>query len=147
MIIVDAKSLGLTRIIYDSGPIEGPYLEILEMKVMTFLTDLSPSGLAKETPGRVRKRMELKSAPLRRHLKRFNLSERIDLWVMNVVYGMTYGEIAVVLQDDEQYLAVGESPYEWVRKQVRDANHLFDVTRKGRPRKGGVLRQWKLMAE
>lgn len=147
MIIVDAQSMGLNRIIFDSGPIEGPFREILETKVMTFLTDLSPSGLARETPGRIRDRMELKSAPLRRHLKRFNLAGRIDLWVMNVVYGVTYEEIAGVLQDDEQYMAAGQGPYEWVRKQVRDANHLFDVTRRGRPRKGGVLRQWKLMAE
>ena len=81
------------------------------------------------------------------HLRRHHLRTRIDLWVINVVNGITYAKIAGVLTDIEKRVAVGESPYEWVRHQVQDASRLLGVSRRGRPRKGGVLRQWKLMGK
>lgn len=147
MVVWDAQQWGIDRVISDSGPIEGPLRDYLELEVSKYLTDLGPSGLAKETPGRIRRRIERKVSPLSQHLKRYDLANRIDLWVLNVVHGFTYEEIASALQQDESRLATGWSPYQWVRKQVRDASHVLGVKRKGRPLKGGVLRQWKLMSK
>lgn len=148
LVMHDATRWGVDRLIYDSGPIEGPLRDWLEQTILKDATGLSPAGLALETPGRIRQRLQARTQPLRRHLNRYHLKRRIDLWVMNVVYGQTYEQITLLLQaEGDQPGNPDNNPHYWIRRQIRDARILLDMKRMGRPRKGGVLRQWKLAAE
>jgi hypothetical protein len=129
---------------------EGGWLrEQLEAAVLKGLTDLSPAQLAKESPGRIRRRMERKVAPLMRRYFRGGepfdvLRQRIHLWIRNKVYGETLTEIARDLQSDESRRATGVSPQSWVEQQIGEATHILGAkVSSGRPRKGGVLRRWE----
>lgn len=121
--------------------------DLFESQVMRFATGLGPAELAAMTPHKAQQRTMQKVAPLGRHHSRYRLRQRIRLWVHNVVLGETQEQIAVRVQNDKEWLGVGLNPFEWVRKQIHDANHILGVVRKGRPPKGGALRQWKMMVE
>ena len=126
------------------GPIAGPSPDLLQNAAIRALTDLSPVEAATETPGRLRQRARRKVAPLRWHMKRYHLAERIQLWVRNVVYGQSIGSIANELQLDEEREAHGEVPDEWIKRQIHGITGILGAKRRsGRPRKGGVLRVWK----
>ena len=86
-------------------------------------------------------------SPLSRHFKRYALEQRIRLWVRNVVYGESIDSIGRELQNDADRPANTE-PGDWLKKQIRDASKILGVRRlPGRPRKGGVLRHWKLIVK
>ena len=129
----------------------GPFKDHLEQAILGTLTELSPAGLAKETPGRIRARMKRKIAPLSRHYfsgaEPFRgLRQRIHLWVLNKVQGNTIFEVAQSLGSNEDRIANGEFPESWVQEQIQDANRILKAKLpKGRPPKGGVIRQWKTM--
>ena len=129
----------------------GPFKEYLEQGILRTLTELSPADLARETPGRIRGRMERKVAPLRRHYfsgaEPFQgLRQRIHLWVLNKVHGKTIFKVTQSLGSNEGRIDNGEYPESWVQEQIKDANRILRAKLpRGRPRKGGVLRQWKTM--
>ena len=141
----DFDRWGMTSVLYRSGPIEGPLKPHLSTEILQAATDLTPLGLALETPEQLRRRIAIKLGPARRHLRQFNLTERIDLWYENVVLGVTLKKIAERLDRDPSHVARGDSSRDWIRKQMRDANRILGSVRRGRPRKGGVLLLWKLM--
>lgn len=145
LMVYDMERWGMQRLLVDSGPVAGPYRDLLETEVMRHLTDLGPAELARESRREIEKRIKRKASPLARHLGRYNLSNRIEFWILNVVFGATYEQISVVLQAHEERVANGASPYQWVRTQIRDAHHILGAKRSGRPAKGGVLAKWKLM--
>jgi hypothetical protein len=128
---------------------EGWLRDQLEAHVLKGLTDLSPAQLAKEPPRRIRRRMAQKIAPLKRHYFRGDgpfrsLRQRIHLWVRNKVLGETISEIAQDLQSDESRSVAGVSPQSWVEQQIGEATRILGAkVSSGRPRKGGMLRQWK----
>lgn len=127
------------------GPIAGPASDLLEAFVIRGLTELSPSEAMAETRAQIARRIGQKVSPLMLHMERYGLAQRIQLWVQNVVYGESIFSIADRLQRSDARDAPTE-PGEWVRQQVREASRILGVKRvSGRPRKGGVLRYWKLM--
>lgn len=122
--------------------------DLLEMMLVRELTDLSPTEAALETPGRLRRRTKQKLAPLGRHLRRHNLQQRIRLWVQNVVRDETIEKIAGKLTKYKESFEGETDPYEWVQQQIQEATKILGAKRPpGRPRKGGVLCQWKMMAK
>lgn len=146
MMALDMEQWGLTHLL--SGRVAGPFPDLQETMLVRELTDLSPAEVALETPGRLRRRIKQKLAPLGRHLKRHYLQQRIRLWVQNVVYGETIEKIAGKLAEHEESPQRETHPYEWVRKQVQEATRILGVKRRpGRPPKKGVLHKWKIMAK
>jgi len=141
MMILDMKEWGIDRLL--SGPVSGPTRDLLETILFRELTGLSPVEAISKTQISLRRRVRQKVGPLGRHLKRYALQRRVGLWVRNVVLGQTITDIAC-----EESAITGFSSYEWVKRQIREGNKILEVKRQpGRPRKGGVLRQWKLMAK
>jgi hypothetical protein len=120
--------------------------DLLEAFMIRCFTGLSPAEAMSETRGQIARRIDLTVSPVRLHFKRYGLARRISLWVQNVVYGESIDSIAKRLQCDGNREADAE-PYEWVRQQIREASEILGAERRsGRPRKGGVLRHWKLMS-
>jgi hypothetical protein len=144
-ILDDVKGCELHKSL--AGPIAGPMGDLLEAGIVRELTDLSPTEAMSETRGQISRRIGRKVNPLRLHFMRYALAQRIALWVQNVVYGESIDSVAGRLERDEG--RDGDTqPYEWVKKQVREASEILEVERSpGRPRKGGVLRHWKLMTK
>lgn len=131
---------------YMAGPIAGPMSDLLEVSVVRGLTGLSPSEAMSETKGQIARRIDRTVGPIRLHFKRHALAKRISLWVQNVVYGESIDSIARRLHCCGSRETDAE-PYEWVRQQIREASEILGAERRsGRPRKGGVLRHWKLMS-
>ena len=62
------------------GPIAGPMSDLLEASLVRWFTDLSPAEAMWETKSQIAERMERKLGPLKRHLKRWDLEQRIRLW-------------------------------------------------------------------
>ncbi|MCH7621918.1 MAG: hypothetical protein IH870_08470 [Chloroflexi bacterium] len=131
------------------GDTSGPFKDCLELGILGPLTELSPAGLAKETPGRIRGRMEKKVAPLRRHYfsgaEPFQrLRQRIHLWALNKVHGKTIPCITKILESNEDRIANGDSPKRWIEQQIREANRILRAEiAAGHPRKGSVVQRWK----
>ncbi len=144
-VLGDARGCGLHRSL--PGPVAGPAADLLESAVIRGFTDLGPAEAMSETRGRIGRRIERKVSALASHQKRHDLAGRVRLWVRNVVYGESIGSIADQLQREGDRNMNAE-PGEWVRQQVREAGEILGVRRgTGRPRKGGVLRHWKLAAK
>jgi hypothetical protein len=139
----DQHVWGWDRVIHGTGPIAGPFRDLLEIEMMKGITDLGPVKLAKESPRQVRRRMEQKVAPLKHHHFRgdgpfHGLRQRIRLWALNNVYGKTLSGIAETLELDESRIANGVPTHRWAEEQVRDATRILGVkVPSGRPRKGG----------
>lgn len=126
---------------------EGPWRDLVETFLVK-LTDLSPIEAALETPAHMRHRTNVKLAPLGRHTKRYDLQQRIHLWVRNVVSGNSISDIAKEFTWDGERRLSRMASEAWLRRQIREATKILGVKRpSGRPGKGGVLRTWKLMAE
>jgi hypothetical protein len=141
MMVWDIKLWGIYQI--SKGRIAGPASDLLESTIIRGLTDLSPIEAMSETRALFKQRIKRKISPLSRHLKLYALQRRIHLWVRNVVCGESIRQIAESMDP-----AVGYSSDDWVRQQIRDASRILGVKRvTGRPRKGGVIRVWKLMAK
>jgi len=119
----------------------------LESQVLREATELRPTELAITKPLEVQRRAMKKVSTLRKHHSRYRLRHRIHLWVRNVVFGERIIDIASNLQEDLQREEDGGYLQEnWIKKQIGEASRILGVKRSpGRPRKGGVLRQWKLM--
>jgi hypothetical protein len=92
-----------------NGPVEGHGRDMLESMVVRGLTDLSPVEVIAETPSLFNKRVSQKMSSISRHLKQYNLPQRIHLWVRSVVMGETMAEIA-----GKECGIVGFSSLEWV---------------------------------
>lgn len=137
----DIKEWGIDRIL--AGPIDGLAHDLLASRIIQDLTDLSLADAFSETRTQFNQRLMHKVGPLARHVKKYSLLQRIQLWVRNVIYGESIRQIAESMVPD-----VGYSSDEWVKQQIRDASRILGVKRlTGRPRKGGVIRDWKLMAK
>ena len=129
-----------------AGPIAGPMRDLLEAVIFRGFTGLSPAEAISETRGQVARRIERRLNHVRLHFTRYGLARRITLWVQNVVYGESIDSIANRLPCDGGR-ELDAHPYEWVRQQIREASEILGAERRsGRPRKGGVLRHWKLMS-
>ena len=145
----DQHIWGWHAAIHDTGPIAGPFRNLLETEVMKGMTDLGPVELAKETPRQVRRRMEQEVGPLTRHYFRGGepfdgLRRRIHLWVRNKVCGETISEITQDLQTDESRRATGVSPQRWVEQQISEATRILGAkVSSRRPRKGGSVASGK----
>jgi uncharacterized membrane protein len=145
VMLLDLKEWGIDRIF--TAQVAGPSRDLLESMFIRGLTDLSPVEAMSETQASLIRRMRRKVSPLSRHVKRYALQQRIRLWVRNVVHGESIHSIARELQNNVERPADAE-PGEWVKRQIRDASKILEVKRPlGRPRKGGVLRYWKLMVK
>ena len=144
--VVDAMRWGLHTTLSEAGTIQGPFRDTLESAALKGLTDLGPADLARESPARIRRRIKRKIAPLGRHINRYDLAGRIGLWVLHVVYGEHQHSIASRLQEEGEVLP-DRDPLGWIKKQIGEASQILGASRRGRPRKWGVLRHWKLMAE
>jgi hypothetical protein len=137
----DIKGWGIDRIL--AGPIDGLAHDLLASRIIHDLTNLSLADAFSETRTQFNQRVMHKVGPLARHVKKYALQQRIQLWVRNVVYGESIRQIA-----ESMVPIVGYSSDDWVKQQIRDASRILGVKRlTGRPRKGGVIRHWKLMAK
>jgi hypothetical protein len=137
----DIKEWGIDRIL--AGPIDGLAHDLLASRIIHDLTDLSLADAFSETRTQFNQRVMHKVGPLARHVKKYALLQRIQLWVRNVVYGESIRQIAESMVPN-----VGYSSDDWVKQQIQDASRILGVKRlTGRPRKGGVIRDWKLMAK
>ena len=137
----DIKEWGIDGIL--TGPIDGLARDLFESTIIHDLTDLSLAEAFSETRTQFNQRIMHKVGPLARHVKKYALQPRIQLWVRNVVYGESIRQIA-----ENMVPVVGYSSDDWVKQQIRDASRILGVNRlTGRPRKGGVIRVWKLMAK
>ncbi len=132
---LDMRIWGIDRVL--TGQVSGPAKDLLEVTVLEIFTGLRPLEAAGESPAKIRKRLDQKTAPLRSHMAKYGLNKRIQLWVRNVVLG-------------EQVLRIAQDmhvPKRWVERQISDASNILRAKRAtGRPPKAGVLRQWKLMS-
>jgi len=148
MIVLDFEQWGVINVLRNR-PVGGFLREYLEATLLKEFTGLGLLELATESKSRLEQRVRRRIAPLSRHLKRYYLRQRIQLWVRNVVYGEPIRDIASRLQDDLQRARdAGYLREEWVKRQIREASKILEVKRPpGRPPKGGVLRVWKLMCE
>lgn len=118
-------------------PIDGPIAYIYEGTYLRQLAGLSTMDASEEPPGRVRRNTLTTLAPVRRHIKRYDLPQRIHLWVRNKVYGETIEHVANSLG-----LA---GNFEWVKQQIHEATRdLGAKVPVRRPPKGGGLRWWKM---
>jgi len=145
MMTWDMKEWGIDRIL--AGPVAGPTRDLLESTFIRELTDLSPVEAMSETRAKINRRITRKISPLSRHIKQYKLAQRVHMWLRNVVLGETIAKIANEIEDAKP-AGNKKEPSDWVKKQIRDASKILEVKRPpGRPRKGGVLRQWKLMAK
>ena len=137
----DIKEWGIDRIL--AGPIDGLAHDLLASRIIQDLTDLSLADAFSETRTQFNQRVMHKVGPLARHVKKYALQQRIQLWVRNVVYGESIRQIAESMVPN-----VGYSSDDWVKQQIQDASRILGVKRlTGRPRKGGVIRHWKLIAK
>ena len=144
-VLGDVRGCGLHRTL--AGPVSGPASDLLESAIIRGFTDLSPAEAMSETRGRIGRRIERKVSTLASHHKRYDLAGRVRLWVRNVVYGEPIDSIADGLQRGGDS-SMSTEPGEWVRQQIREAGEILGARRGGgRPRKGGVLRHWKLMGK
>jgi hypothetical protein len=148
MIVLDFEQWGVINVLRNR-PVGGFLREYLEAALLKEFTGLGLLELATESKSRLEQRVRRRIAPLSRHLKRYYLRQRIQLWVRNVVYGEPIKDIASRLQDDlQREKDRGYLREEWVKRQIREASKILQVKRpRGRPPKGGVLRAWKLMLE
>lgn len=147
MMFLDMKEWGIAQIF--TGPIAGATRELLESKLLQDLIGLTPIQAISETRTSIRKRVRRNVSPLSRHFKRYALHQRIQLWVRNVVHGEPIRNIAFGLRDEVNRIEdEGYDRDSWIKKQIKDASRVLGFKRlSGRPRKGGVLRQWKLMVK
>jgi hypothetical protein len=143
MRIMDCREWGLTQV--SQGPVAGPLRDLVESSVFKAFTDLSPIEALSQTRPAIKRRITRKISPVTQHIKRYDLVQRIRLWVRNVVYGESIKDIASRLQADLQRVEdKGYNRDQWIKKQIRDTSRILGFKRPpGRPRKGGVLRQWK----
>lgn len=140
LMVLDLQMWKWDRLVKGSGPVEGPYRTAVETASLEWMTGLSPAELASETPGRIQARMRRKAAPLARHIKRYDLPSRIDLWVRHKVLGEPIAQITGAARSAE---GGAES---WTRQKIQEATRdLRAQVPPGRPPKGGVLRRWKSM--
>lgn len=140
LMVLDLQMWKWDRLGKDSGPVEGPYRTDVETASLGWMTGLSPSEIANETPGRIQARMRRKVAPLSRHIKRYDLPSRIDLWVRHKVLGEPIAKIVGVARTAEG------GADSWVRQMIQEATRdLRAKVATGRPSKEGVLRRWKMM--
>ncbi len=136
VVALDARIWGLLQAV--KGPVSGPAADSLESTLLEAFTGLRPFEAASESPANISKRIARRTAPLRYHLERYDLEQRMHLWVRNVVFGEQIDKIAKATDYSE----------EWVRDQIRDAAKILGAKRAtGRPKKGGVSQQWKMMSE
>lgn len=142
---IDLNEIGLFELLKEAGGVAGPWGDALEASLLRGLTDLGPADLAKTTPGRVRRRIRRKSGPLGRHLKTYDLPQRVQFWIINKVFGVRQADIASQLQEADE-LAVGGDLEARVRRSIQDVNKLFGTRRPGRPRKGAALAYWNDLA-
>ena len=145
LLLIDLKEIGLFEQLKEAGGVAGPWWDALETGLLRDLADLGPADLAKTTPGRVRGRIRRKSGPLARHIKTYDLEQRVEFWFRNKVFGVTQAEIALQLETAGDGLEGGD-PERWVRRQVQDVNRLFGLSKPGRPAKGGALAYWNSLA-
>ena len=146
LLMIDVKATGLFEQLKEAGGVAGPWRDALEAELFRGLTDLGPADLAKTTPGRVRGRIKRKSGRLARHLKTYDLEQRVKLWIMNKVFGIPQGAIASHLQAAGEAVASGD-PAARIRRHIRDVNRLFGTHPRGRPQKGGMLAHWNQLAK
>ena len=145
LLLIDLKEIGLFEQLKEAGGVAGRWWDALETGLLRDITGLGPADLAKTTPGRIRERIRRKSGPLARHMKTYDLEQRVLLWIRNKVSGDTQAEIALQLQEAGK-VATGGDPEARIRKHVQDINKLFRVHPLGRPRKGGALAYWNQLA-
>lgn len=146
MMVIDYHEWGLDQIL--PRPDAGPARDLLESTFIKELTDLSPMEALSQTRAAIKGRMTRKLRPLSRHMKQYKLHQRIQLWVRNVVYGESVATIAKELDRNTDRVATEFGSEEWVKRLIREASKILEVKRPpGRPRKGGVLRHWKLMVK
>ncbi len=144
LVFLDFRRWKLDNLFSNTHPTEGPLVDALQIEVLGAMTDLSPLELTQETPGKIISRSLRKIGPLSWHMKRYDLWGRVDLWLVNVVFGQTHEEISKSLESDESRVIKGR-PYSWITRQVPDTSRLLGVHRRGRPRKLTVLDHWNDM--
>ena len=62
------------------------------------LADLGPADAVALSQGKMRARAQRKLGSLARHVKTYDLSQRVDLWIVNRVFGKSPLEIASEMQ-------------------------------------------------
>lgn len=143
MMVCDMKQWGLD---WPGGSVQGPGRDLLETLLCRDLTGLGPSELALETPGRIRKKIRKSVAPLARHIQRYDLQQRIGLWVLNKVCGLTIPEITRHFDSDKAWEGVGLSSQRWIEQQIREATSVLGANvPTGRPKKRAVFGYWDKM--
>ena len=138
LFLIHLNEIGLFELLKEAGGVAGPWRDALEANLLRGLTDLGPADLAKTTPGRVRGRIRRKSGPLARHMKTYDLAQRVQFWFINKVFGVRQADITSQLQDADEGAAAGDLEAR-VRRSIQDVNKLFGTRQPGRPKKGGCL--------
>ena len=132
LMVLDLKVWGWDRLVKGSGPVEGPYRTAVETASLEWMTGLSPAELASETPGRIQARMRSKAAPLGRHIKRYDLPTRIDLWVRHKVLGEPIAQNVGTSRSEHG------DPDSWIKQMIQKATRdLRAQVPPGRPPKWG----------
>jgi hypothetical protein len=146
MFAIDFLALGLMGDVKPKSAVDDPRQRQLADLISRGLSGLAHDELSQLSPARRRKMIKPQIGRVSRHMKTFNLIDRIDFWIANKVHGLPIREIANMAQDDGA-LAPGVDRYATIRRYIRQTNQILGYEAVGRPRPGGAVAQWKLLTK
>lgn len=143
MLVVELKEQGLFDRPKDASPLAGQAWDGLEAGILGALTDLGPVEASVMPLGAIQTRARRKLGSLTRHLTTYDLPQRVDLWILNRVYG----ESALQIASDMRKAGLVEQdrdPLDRVRRHLRETKELLGT--QSRRAEVGAFDHWNSLA-
>ena len=103
----------------DASPFAGPAWDGLEAGLLRAFTDLGPVDASVMPLGAIQARARRKLGSLTRRLTTYDLLQRVDLWILNRVFGKSGLQIASDMQEAGA-VEPDRDPIDRVRKHLRE---------------------------
>ena len=143
LLVVELKEQGMFDRPKDASPFAGPAWDGLEAGLLRALTDLGPVDASVMPLGAIQARARRKLGSLTRHLTTYDLSQRVDLWILSRVFGKSGLQIASDMQE-AGVVEPDRDPIDRVRKHLREMNKLLGS--QSRRAEVGAFDHWNSLA-
>ena len=143
LLVVELKEQGLFDRSKDASPLAGPAWDGLEAGILRALTDLGPVEASVMPLGAIQARARRKLGSLTRHLTTYDLPQRVDLWILNRVYGKSALQIASDMQK-AGLVEQDRDPLDRVRRHLRETKELLGT--QSRRAEVGAFDHWNSLA-